>query len=211
MIGAKRLDQLDDNIAATKVLLEKDELDALDKVSALPDKYPTLDVRASGRVPAQAAGIRRRPLKIRAVQSYRTIWLVIDHSDPLMVTGQRAHAVGHQRRGAHPACRVAGRLSSDEGWASNQVRSCWQVLSGPAHVRASIRSRRCCRCANVQCRAACVRKWLSRVECSHLRRLTDATGAKGCAQRRSRSLRFAPVTRQLRGVGMARSLDVSSR
>jgi aryl-alcohol dehydrogenase-like predicted oxidoreductase len=40
IIGAKRLDQLDDNIAATKIELTTAELDALDRISALPEEYP---------------------------------------------------------------------------------------------------------------------------------------------------------------------------
>jgi len=40
IIGAKRLDQLDDNIAATAIDLTEPELDALDQVSALPKEYP---------------------------------------------------------------------------------------------------------------------------------------------------------------------------
>ena len=40
IIGAKRIDQLDDNIAATQVTLTNEELAALDQVSALPSEYP---------------------------------------------------------------------------------------------------------------------------------------------------------------------------
>jgi aryl-alcohol dehydrogenase-like predicted oxidoreductase len=40
IIGAKRTEQLDDNIAATAIRLTRDELAALDKVSALPAEYP---------------------------------------------------------------------------------------------------------------------------------------------------------------------------
>ena len=40
IIGARRLDQLDDNIAATNVELTGPEHDALDQVSALPKEYP---------------------------------------------------------------------------------------------------------------------------------------------------------------------------
>ncbi|MGR4869388.1 aldo/keto reductase [Variovorax sp. LARHSF232] len=40
IIGAKRIDQLEDNIAATAVELDAHELAALDKVSALPPEYP---------------------------------------------------------------------------------------------------------------------------------------------------------------------------
>jgi aryl-alcohol dehydrogenase-like predicted oxidoreductase len=40
IVGAKRPDQLDDNIASTKVKLSADELATLDAVSALPSEYP---------------------------------------------------------------------------------------------------------------------------------------------------------------------------
>jgi aryl-alcohol dehydrogenase-like predicted oxidoreductase len=40
IIGAKKVEQLDDNIAATKVELSADELAKLDAVSALPSEYP---------------------------------------------------------------------------------------------------------------------------------------------------------------------------
>ncbi len=40
IIGAKRLDQLDDNIGATNVELTEQELDTLDQVSALSREYP---------------------------------------------------------------------------------------------------------------------------------------------------------------------------
>jgi aryl-alcohol dehydrogenase-like predicted oxidoreductase len=40
IVGAKRVDQLDDNIAATAVTLSAEELAQLDKVSALPAEYP---------------------------------------------------------------------------------------------------------------------------------------------------------------------------
>jgi aryl-alcohol dehydrogenase-like predicted oxidoreductase len=40
IIGAKRVDQLDDNIAATAIRLSDEELKQLDAVSALPREYP---------------------------------------------------------------------------------------------------------------------------------------------------------------------------
>ena len=40
IVGAKRVDQLEDNIAATQVELSAADLDAIDKVSALPAEYP---------------------------------------------------------------------------------------------------------------------------------------------------------------------------
>jgi aryl-alcohol dehydrogenase-like predicted oxidoreductase len=40
IIGAKRSEQLEDNIAATKVALTAADLESLDKVSALPPEYP---------------------------------------------------------------------------------------------------------------------------------------------------------------------------
>lgn len=40
IVGAKRIDQLDDNVAATKVKLSAEELAILDDVSRLPAEYP---------------------------------------------------------------------------------------------------------------------------------------------------------------------------
>jgi diketogulonate reductase-like aldo/keto reductase len=40
IIGANRPDQLADNLAATQVALSSEELEMLDKVSALPAEYP---------------------------------------------------------------------------------------------------------------------------------------------------------------------------
>jgi hypothetical protein len=40
IIGAKRLDQLQDNLAAVEITLAQDELRQLDEVSALPPEYP---------------------------------------------------------------------------------------------------------------------------------------------------------------------------
>jgi aryl-alcohol dehydrogenase-like predicted oxidoreductase len=40
IIGAKRLDQLQDNIAAVELRLTVDEIKQLDEVSALPPEYP---------------------------------------------------------------------------------------------------------------------------------------------------------------------------
>jgi diketogulonate reductase-like aldo/keto reductase len=40
IVGAKKIEQLDDNIGATEVKLDAQELGALDKVSALPPEYP---------------------------------------------------------------------------------------------------------------------------------------------------------------------------
>ncbi|KFE36242.1 aldo/keto reductase [Thioclava atlantica] len=40
IVGAKRVDQLSDNIGATAIELSEDDLAALDKVSALPEEYP---------------------------------------------------------------------------------------------------------------------------------------------------------------------------
>ena len=40
IIGAKRLDQLQDNLAAAELILTQDELRQLDEVSVLPPEYP---------------------------------------------------------------------------------------------------------------------------------------------------------------------------
>ena len=54
IIGAKRLDQLDDNIAAASVELTSEELEALGKVSELPPEYPGWMFKQQGS-PCQAA------------------------------------------------------------------------------------------------------------------------------------------------------------
>jgi aryl-alcohol dehydrogenase-like predicted oxidoreductase len=58
IIGAKRLDQLDDNIAATAIELNAEELAALDRVSALPAEYPgwMLDRQGTPRLDQLKAG-----------------------------------------------------------------------------------------------------------------------------------------------------------
>jgi aryl-alcohol dehydrogenase-like predicted oxidoreductase len=53
IIGAKRVEQLDDNIAATAIKLSGDELATLDKVSALPAEYPGWMLERQGGVRAR--------------------------------------------------------------------------------------------------------------------------------------------------------------
>ena len=61
IIGAKNLEQLDDNIAATLVELDDEELDRLDRVSALTPEYPGWMLDRQGKIRAeQLAGDRRR-------------------------------------------------------------------------------------------------------------------------------------------------------
>ena len=63
IVGAKRLDQLDDNIAATRIELSEAELDALDGVSALPREYPGWMFETQGsraRLLAEAGRSRAR-------------------------------------------------------------------------------------------------------------------------------------------------------
>jgi aryl-alcohol dehydrogenase-like predicted oxidoreductase len=55
IVGAKRPDQLADNIAATRVALTADELAAIDAVSALPAEYPGWMLKRQG-------GARRQQL-----------------------------------------------------------------------------------------------------------------------------------------------------
>ena len=40
IVGARKVEQLKDNVAASQVVLTEDELNALDQVSALPAEYP---------------------------------------------------------------------------------------------------------------------------------------------------------------------------
>ncbi|VTU39298.1 L-glyceraldehyde 3-phosphate reductase [Variovorax sp. PBL-H6] len=56
IIGAKRVDQLDDNIAATAVKLSGEELAQLDKVSALPAEYPGWMLERQGGARRQQMG-----------------------------------------------------------------------------------------------------------------------------------------------------------
>ena len=53
IIGARSLDQLDDNLAAAELVLTADEVAALDKVSALPSEYPgwMFERQGGSRVP----------------------------------------------------------------------------------------------------------------------------------------------------------------
>jgi aryl-alcohol dehydrogenase-like predicted oxidoreductase len=55
IIGAKTIEQLDDNLAATEVTLTEDELKRLDAVSALPPEYPgwMVERQMAGRIPGQ--------------------------------------------------------------------------------------------------------------------------------------------------------------
>ena len=64
IVGAKRVDQLDDNIAATQVRLSADELVTLDAVSALPPEYPGWMLsrdRKSTRLNSSHTDISRMP------------------------------------------------------------------------------------------------------------------------------------------------------
>jgi aryl-alcohol dehydrogenase-like predicted oxidoreductase len=54
IIGASRMEQLDQNLAATRLKLDNDDLARLDEVSALPSEYPgwMLERQGAGRRPA---------------------------------------------------------------------------------------------------------------------------------------------------------------
>jgi aryl-alcohol dehydrogenase-like predicted oxidoreductase len=57
IIGASRMEQLEQNLAATELKLDSDDLARLDEVSALPSEYPgwMLERQAAGRPPAPFA------------------------------------------------------------------------------------------------------------------------------------------------------------
>ena len=63
IIGAKRLDQLEDNIAASDVELTGEELDALEGVSALPPEYPGWMFERQSARAAQLAEAGRKTLR----------------------------------------------------------------------------------------------------------------------------------------------------
>ena len=54
IIGASRIEQLDQNLAATKLKLDAEDLARLDEVSALPAEYPgwMVERQTAGRRPA---------------------------------------------------------------------------------------------------------------------------------------------------------------
>ncbi|WP_197038384.1 aldo/keto reductase, partial [Billgrantia saliphila] len=60
IVGAKRVDQLDDNIAATRVTLSDDELAELDRVSQLPPEYPGWMLERQGGYRREQLGAQRR-------------------------------------------------------------------------------------------------------------------------------------------------------
>ncbi|NPD67473.1 aldo/keto reductase [Lichenicola cladoniae] len=60
IIGAKRIEQLDDNIAATAIELTEPEMDALDKVSILPAEYPGWMFERQAMRATQLAGAGRK-------------------------------------------------------------------------------------------------------------------------------------------------------
>jgi aryl-alcohol dehydrogenase-like predicted oxidoreductase len=57
IIGAKTIEQLEDNLAAAELALTPEEIAKLDEVSALKPEYPgwMLTRQAEGRVPAAKA------------------------------------------------------------------------------------------------------------------------------------------------------------
>ncbi len=61
IVGAKRADQLADNIAACDVELTREELDQLDTLSALPREYPGWMFETQGRYVSGRVSERRRP------------------------------------------------------------------------------------------------------------------------------------------------------
>ncbi len=58
IVGARRIEQLDDNIAATAIELTSEELDALDAVSALPSEYPHWMMERQAMRATQLAEVR---------------------------------------------------------------------------------------------------------------------------------------------------------
>jgi len=55
IVGAKTIEQLDDNLAAAKLTLSAAEIATLDTVSALPPEYPgwMIGRQGEGRLPAE--------------------------------------------------------------------------------------------------------------------------------------------------------------
>jgi diketogulonate reductase-like aldo/keto reductase len=60
IIGASRIEQLEQNLAATALTLDEDDIARLDEVSALPPEYP------GWMVERQGAGRRPAPFEAKA-------------------------------------------------------------------------------------------------------------------------------------------------
>ena len=63
IVGAKNMDQLADNIAATKVELSADQLTALNEASALPPEYPGWMIEYQGKGRREALAAQRHPVQ----------------------------------------------------------------------------------------------------------------------------------------------------
>ncbi len=61
IVGAKRVDQLADNLAAVDVTLDANELAALDKVSRLPREYPGWMIERQGEYRSQMTATPTAP------------------------------------------------------------------------------------------------------------------------------------------------------
>ena len=61
IVGAKRTDQLEDNLAAIDVKLDADELEALNKASRLPREYPGWMIERQGEYRSQMASAPTAP------------------------------------------------------------------------------------------------------------------------------------------------------
>jgi aryl-alcohol dehydrogenase-like predicted oxidoreductase len=61
IVGAKRADQLEQNLAATQIELTADELASLDALSALPAEYPGWMLEMQGRYADGKVSPRRTP------------------------------------------------------------------------------------------------------------------------------------------------------
>lgn len=63
IVGAKKLDQLADNIAATKIVLTVDQLAALNEASVLPPEYPGWMIEFQGKGRRDALAAQRHPVQ----------------------------------------------------------------------------------------------------------------------------------------------------
>jgi aryl-alcohol dehydrogenase-like predicted oxidoreductase len=64
IVGAKRVEQLNDNIGATKVRLSTEELQQLDEISRLPAEYPGWMMAGWGAVRQQQLDATKAPRAI---------------------------------------------------------------------------------------------------------------------------------------------------
>ena len=160
IIGAKTVEQLDDNLAAAELTLTPDEIAKLDEASALKPEYPgwMLARTAEGRVPA-AKGVRISAARGRAAiatggEALRKVkWgvlgvakIAIEKVIPAMQRGEVSHIAAIASRDLGKARAAADKLgierafgSYEELLADGEIEAVYNPLPNELHVPWTLR------------------------------------------------------------------------